>query len=73
MLSLVQEIIPLARINSLCIPKNLKFIGTVQHLTSRPENVYIHSLFALDNFLFILSTMCNNIEYVPGNFSFHPQ
>ena len=38
MLALVEDTIPEANTNSLCIPRNEKLIGTVQHLTSRPGN-----------------------------------
>ena len=39
MLALLDETIPDAKTSSLCNPRNVKLIGTVQHLTSRPKKI----------------------------------
>ena len=78
MLALLDETIPDAKTSSLCNPRNVKLIGTVQHLTSRPKKITLK--LALNSLIYRGIKNIRKYEktskqtiVLPGNFSFHPQ
>ena len=79
MLALLDETIPDAKTSSLCNPRNVKLIGTVQHLTSRPKKITLK--FALNSLIYRgikndfrkYGKTSKKTLVLPGNFSFHPQ